>query len=435
MKRFFNSTRPALLAAVVGLASLSTLAGSAWAQETTPPAAPAAPTEPPAPAPADPSKIDPAARTLIDQMAKAHAAVTSFSAVVNYSVQQGEQPAQLRSAKIAYQKPNKARVTTIDPTLKATVTTVSNGTSLFQTISTDTKGYHKGAAASDAKAIAQVMGAGKAGGIGLFPLLATDPNMGKEILPPTLTSLSHGSDETVGGVLSDIVNASFGPAPDKQIGLSFAIGKTDHLLRRINFAQTLQDGQKVSVTETYTEVQANPALPASTFVFTPAPGMKEIKEAAPAQDAMFDPRLKKGVAPLPFKGNDLDNKPVSLAAYKGKVVLLDFWATWCPPCREEVPNLVKTYNAYHTKGLEVVGVSLDREGDRAKLVSYTKENKMPWRQVYDGKYWQAAMAKAYGVQSIPFSVLIGRDGKILAVGDSLRGESLEPAIKAALAAK
>lgn len=426
--------RPAFCAAVVGLASLA--GTTAWAQEV-PPAAPVSPlaAKTPDAAPPAASKIDPEARALLEQMAKAHQALTSFSGTMDFSMKQGGKTTK-QQAKIAYEKPNKARIITNNPTNGAAVFTVSNGTSLFQTISTDKNGYHKGTAAPNAKAIEQVFGASKAAGIGLFPMLATNPKAGDEVLPPGVTALVHGPDETINGTLCDVLTASFGPTPDTQVSLVFGIGKTDHLLRRLSLTQPT--GEKLGLNETYSDVQANPALPPSTFAFTPALGMKEIKPAAPppdAEPAAFDARLKKGAAPLPFKGNDLAGKPVSLAAYKGKVVLLDFWATWCPPCREEIPNLVRTYNKYHAGGLEIVGVSLDREGDKAKLVSYTKENKMPWRQVYDGKFWQAAMAQAYSVQSIPFSVLVGRDGKILAVGNALRGEDLEPAIKAALARK
>lgn len=442
--------RPGFLAAVVGIASFG-MAQTARAQETPPAAPPAAPTAPTAPtttpdappaaAPAAP-QIDAEARALLDQMVKAHQALTSFSGTMDFSVQQGDKTMK-QQAKIAYQKPNKARISTNNPTNGAAVVTVSNGTSLFQTVSTEKNGYRKGVAAPDAKAIAQVIGASKAAGIGLFPMLATQPSVGKEILPPGVTSLSRGADETINGVLCDVVLASFSPKPDAPVTLTFGVGKVDHLLRRLNLTQTgAASGQKLGLNETYSDVQGNPAFPPSTFVFVPSPGMKEIRPAAPtkpaaaaAEPAAYDVRLKKGAAPLPFKGNDLAGQPVSLAAYKGKVVLLDFWATWCPPCREEVPNIVRTYNKYHGQGLEIVGVSLDREGDKEKLISYTKENKMPWRQVYDGKYWQAAMAQAYGVQSIPFSVLVGRDGKIIAVGDKLRGEDLEPAVKAALAAK
>ena len=131
--------------------------------------------------------------------------------------------------------------------------------------------------------------------------------------------------------------------------------------------------------------------------------------------------------------NTPQGKPVSLAQYKGKVVLMDFWATWCGPCVEEMPNVIAAYNKFKGKGFDVLGISLDEADGRAKLVSFTKENKMPWRQIYDGKGGESAIGTKYGVQAIPFSLLLDRNGTIAAVNP--RGELLEPAIRAALAKK
>ena len=86
-----------------------------------------------------------------------------------------------------------------------------------------------------------------------------------------------------------------------------------------------------------------------------------------------------------FDVKDLDGKSLSIAGYKGKVVMVDFWATWCGPCVGEVPNVAAIYQKYHDKGFEIIGVSLDREGDKDKLISFTKDHNMPWRQDFDGK--------------------------------------------------
>jgi len=132
-----------------------------------------------------------------------------------------------------------------------------------------------------------------------------------------------------------------------------------------------------------------------------------------------------------FSGTDLSGRKLSLADYKGKVVLLDFWATWCPPCRAEVPNLVKTYKANHGRGFDVIGISLDR--DKAELKSYIKQNGMTWRQVYDGDT-RYAIANKFGVQAIPATYLIdGTTGKILA--ENLRGAELTRAVNSALKAR
>lgn len=121
-------------------------------------------------------------------------------------------------------------------------------------------------------------------------------------------------------------------------------------------------------------------------------------------------------APFPdFKESDLEGHDLSISKYKGKVVLVDFWATWCPPCIVKVPEIVKTYNKYHDKGFEVVGISLDEEKD--KLETFIKQRKMPWPEFFDGKRWDNKLAVKYGIDQTPTTYLIGRDGKIIALLD------------------
>jgi thiol-disulfide isomerase/thioredoxin len=138
-----------------------------------------------------------------------------------------------------------------------------------------------------------------------------------------------------------------------------------------------------------------------------------------------------------FEAATTDGKRIKFPdAYKGKIVLLDFWATWCGPCRMELPGLVAAYEKYHGQGFEVLGVSLDRANEGAKLAQFTKENHMPWQQVYDGKYWQAEVAQKYSIHSIPKPILVDGDtGLILAEGHDLRGKQLAPSIAKFLAAK
>jgi thiol-disulfide isomerase/thioredoxin len=133
-----------------------------------------------------------------------------------------------------------------------------------------------------------------------------------------------------------------------------------------------------------------------------------------------------------FSEQDLDGKPLSVAALKGKVVLVDFWATWCGPCRAELPNVIATYQKHHAEGFEIIGVSLDE--DRDKLTSFLKQQSgMTWPQFFDGKGWSNKLGVKYGVDSIPFDILVGTDGKI--IGTSLRGEELEAAVAQAVAKK
>jgi thiol-disulfide isomerase/thioredoxin len=115
--------------------------------------------------------------------------------------------------------------------------------------------------------------------------------------------------------------------------------------------------------------------------------------------------------PIDLKFTAVDGTAVDLAQMHGKVVLIDFWATWCPPCREEVPNVVAAYQKYHDKGFEVVGISLDKDKD--KLLAFTKENGMVWPQYFDGQFWDNAISKGYGINSIPAMWLVDKKGMLL----------------------
>ena len=138
--------------------------------------------------------------------------------------------------------------------------------------------------------------------------------------------------------------------------------------------------------------------------------------------------------PPDFSHETLDGGKFTLSEQKGKVVVIDFWATWCGPCREEVPNVVKMWNELKDKGLAIVGISLDNDDNTGKAVDrvrkFVEGNGMSWTHIVEGKYWDSAIGKLYLVDSIPHTVLVGKDGRIIAV--DLRGEELAKKVKEAL---
>jgi len=127
--------------------------------------------------------------------------------------------------------------------------------------------------------------------------------------------------------------------------------------------------------------------------------------------------------------NTTSDKPLSLSSLRGKVVLIDFWASWCGPCRQENPNVVKAYNRFKDKGFEIFSVSLDK--DKTSWVKAIEKDGLLWpSHVSDLKYWQSAAAQTYGVNGIPATFLLDKDGKI--IGKNLRGEALEKKLEEVL---
>lgn len=126
-----------------------------------------------------------------------------------------------------------------------------------------------------------------------------------------------------------------------------------------------------------------------------------------------------------------DDKELALSSFKGKIVLVDFWASWCGPCRKEMPNVVKAYTKFKDKGFEIYGVSLDQ--DKSRWIEAIQKDGITWPQVSDLKYWDSYAAKLYAVEGIPYTVLLDKEGKIIA--KNLRGAELEKAIEKAISGK
>lgn len=368
--------------------------------------------------PSSQSVIDPQAQVALKKMSAAYANLRSFSADVQLVGTKGVVPQS--AASIRWQRPNRFAVSFFQD--GKTVRTVSNGKTIYRMTGNE---YSTTAIGPSTISLKEALIAS-----GARPLLLSsiDQLIGQLQTPATQSlTVSQG---TVPG--TEVVSAltRFGQADIDLTQISVVLGKTDHMMRQIKI-RFQRDGKAVIGTETYSNVRANPVLPASTFVFTAPAGIKlrrNVVQSVQKERSYFDPRLKVGARPFAFSAKDLGGATVSPAKYQGRVVLLDFWATWCPPCVEEMPTVKAVYDKYHAQGFDIVGISLDR--DRAALDNFLQTQNVRWPQVLNGQNGHD-IAKQYGVTGIPFALLIGRDGKIVAV--DLRGGALEPAVRAALA--
>ena len=410
------------------LAGLLLMAGPAAAQTVPPVAKPmpasAASVAPPKAVPA----VDPQVTALFKQMLAAHQALTALTETITVSKLQGGTTV-THIVTVAYQKPYAVKLTLSDSTgLVGQVFGDNAATTIYRTKS---KTYQVEPAPLGTDTIPAVLSLSRSTLVGL----TTSPALLESLLalPHITARIVHADyDQKYNWGAVDTV-AVILPSANGRFTYTFAIGSTDHLLRQVaGLASDARNGKlpAFSETETVTALSTTPTLTAADFVFTPPAGVKKIvAPKASANPAMHDPRLVAGAKPFVVTARDLNGKPLTLAQYKGKVVLMDFWATWCGPCVGEMPNVIVAYKKYHAQGFDIIGVSLDQS--RPALTGFIAQNKMPWRQVFDGKGWGSAVPREYGVQSIPFGLLIGRDGKIAAV--DVRGPALTMAISEALA--
>jgi len=156
-------------------------------------------------------------------------------------------------------------------------------------------------------------------------------------------------------------------------------------------------------------------LPASVQQY---PSAIELKEAV-------DIAKKTGIGKMAmeFSQNDTLDNPVKLSSFKGHYVLVDFWASWCGPCRAENPNVVKVYNKYKDKNFSILSVSLDRPGQKERWLKAIHDDGLTWTHVSDLKFWDNEVAKLYGIKAIPQNLLLDPEGKI--IGKNLQGDELD----------
>jgi thiol-disulfide isomerase/thioredoxin len=137
---------------------------------------------------------------------------------------------------------------------------------------------------------------------------------------------------------------------------------------------------------------------------------QKIQAAITVKPAPDENTIAEGHAFPPLEFTNLSGELVNLANFKGKAILIDFWASWCGPCRKAMPDLVQTYKQYHDKGFEIIGINLDK--DKTQLEKYMQEMGITWQQYFDGLVWSNKIVKRFGIRGIPHIVLVDKNGAV-----------------------